>query len=64
MFVVEWAIEKELTRQQQATFIVAWSFAIVKETKDRFHYNFKDGMWAYPLGYKGVNLGWTTNLHK
>jgi hypothetical protein len=23
MFVVEWAIEKELTRQQQATFIVA-----------------------------------------
>jgi hypothetical protein len=21
-------------------------------------------MWVHPLGYKGVNLGWTIDLHK
>ncbi len=64
MFVAEWAIEKELTRQQQDTFIVAWSFVVVKDAKDTFHCNFKEGMQAHFLGYKGVNLGWTTNFHK
>jgi hypothetical protein len=60
MFVAERAVGKELTKQQRTTFIVAWSFATIKEAKDKFRSNFKEGMQAHPLGYKGVNLGWIT----
>jgi hypothetical protein len=64
MFVVERVAEREFTKQQLITFIVAWSSATIKEAKDKFHCNFKKGMQAHPLGYKGVNLGWTTHFHK
>ncbi len=63
MIVVEQGDEREFTRQQRATFFVAWS-STIKKTWDKFHHNFKEGMWVHPLGYKGVNLGWTIDLHK
>ncbi len=64
MIIVEWTVEKELIKQQ-ATFITTWSPVVIQETWwDKIHHNFKEGMWAHPLGYKGVNLGWPTNLDK
>jgi hypothetical protein len=33
---------------------------VIKETRDKFHHSFKVGFRAYPLGYKGLNLGITT----
>jgi recombinational DNA repair protein RecT len=64
MFVAENVIEREFTKQQRTTFILAWSSATIKESQDKFHYNFKEGMQAHPLRYQGVNLGWTTHFHK
>ncbi len=36
--------KKELTKQQQATFIVAWSSSIIKKIRNKFRYNFQEGM--------------------
>jgi hypothetical protein len=37
MIVAEHEVERELTKQQQATFIVAWSSITIKEVEDKFH---------------------------
>jgi hypothetical protein len=54
--------KKELAKQQIANFIVAWSSSIMKEARDRFHYNFKVSLRTHPCGYKGVNLGSATQV--
>ncbi len=48
--------------KQQANFIVAWSSSVVIEARNKFHYNFKAGLRAHPLRYKGVNLGEITQV--
>jgi hypothetical protein len=45
-----------------ANFITAWSSSTMKEVGDRFHYNFKVGLQIHPCGYRGVNLGSTTQV--
>jgi hypothetical protein len=55
-------VERKLVKQQQANFIRSWSPSIVREVGNKFHYNFKAGLWAHPLGYKGVNLGEITQV--
>jgi len=54
--------KRELVKQQQDNFIVAWSSSLVRETRNRFHYNFKASIQAHPLGYRGVNLGSITSV--
>jgi hypothetical protein len=41
MTMAKWVVERELTRQQRATFIIAWSFITIKEVQDTFHHKFK-----------------------
>jgi hypothetical protein len=55
---IERLVKREFAKQQ-ANFIVAWSSLAVREAKNKFHYNFKVGMQACLLGYKGVNLAST-----
>jgi hypothetical protein len=55
-------VEKELVKQQQANFNVAWSSSIVREARNKFHYNFKASLRACLLGYKGVNLDEITQV--
>jgi hypothetical protein len=54
--------EKKLAKQQKTNFITAWSSSIMKEVGNKFHYNFKVGLRAHLCGYKGVNLGSTTQV--
>jgi hypothetical protein len=37
MIVAKHEVERELTKQQWATFIVTWSSTTIKEVKDKFH---------------------------
>jgi hypothetical protein len=37
MITVEHEVERELTREQRATFIIARSSTTIKEAKDKFH---------------------------
>lgn len=55
---IERLVKREFAKQQ-ANFIVAWSSLVVREAKNKFHYNFKVGMQVRLLGYKGVNLAST-----
>jgi hypothetical protein len=55
-------VERELVKQQWADFIAAWSSSTVRKVGYKFHSNFKVGLWAHPLGYKGVNLGEITQV--
>jgi len=50
--------------KQWANFIVVWSSLVVKEARNKFHYNFKAGMQGRLFGYKGVNLGSTMEAYK
>jgi len=45
-------------------FIVACSSLTIRKVGENFHYNLKVGLWAHPLGYRGVNLGEITQAHK
>ncbi len=56
--------KKELTKQQQINFIITWSSLEVRKAGNKFHRNFKVGMQAVPLGYRGVNFGSTTDRQK
>ncbi len=37
MIIVEHEVERELTREQRATFIIAWLSTTIKEAEDKFH---------------------------
>jgi len=56
--------EREFAKQHRTSFILIWSSIIVKEVRDIFHFNFKEGMKVQPNGYRGVNLGETTNAQQ
>jgi hypothetical protein len=45
-------------------FILTWLANEVKFVGDKFHQNFQAGLQAHPLGYRGVNLGYTMEAHK
>jgi hypothetical protein len=49
-------------KQQQANFIATWASLAIRKVGNRFHYNFKVGLWVHPLGYKGVNLNEITQV--
>jgi hypothetical protein len=49
MTIVDPASKKEFIKQQLITFIVTWSFVVIKEVGDKFHCNFKEGMQVHPL---------------
>jgi hypothetical protein len=57
-------VERKLVKQQWANFIVAWSSSTIREVWDKLHYNFKVGLQAHLLGYKGVNFGEITQVYK
>jgi hypothetical protein len=61
---IERLVQKELAKQQRENSVAAWSLLIVKEVGDKFHYDFKAGLRAHPCGYRGVNLGSTTQVYK
>ncbi len=44
--------------------MLTWSTTIVREAWDRFRQNFAMGSRAYPLWYKGVNLGISIATHR
>jgi hypothetical protein len=60
---IERLVRREFAKQQ-ANFIVVWSSSIVKEIRNKFHYNFKASMQGCLLGYKGVNFGSTMEAYK
>jgi hypothetical protein len=62
--VVERVIYWEFDEQLQAMFILTWLANEVKFVGDKFHQNFQAGLQAHPLGYRGVNLGYTMEAHK
>ncbi len=64
LIVVERLAERELIKQQWANFIATCSSSAVREVGNKFHYNFKVGLRAHPLGYKGVNIGGITQVQK
>jgi hypothetical protein len=64
LITIEKLAKRELVKQQWANFIAIWSSSAVRELGDIFHYNFKVGFQAHPLGYIGVNLDEITQVQK
>jgi hypothetical protein len=54
LIAIEKLAKRKLVKQQLANFIATWSSSIVKEVGDKFHSNFKAGLQAHLLKYKGV----------
>jgi hypothetical protein len=49
LIITEKMVERELVKQQ-VNFIAAWSSSIVREVRNKIHFNFKVGLQAHPLG--------------
>ncbi len=64
MNVAKRLVEKKLRKQERVNFILAWSSSIVRKVGNKFHYNFKVGMQAHPIGYMGMNFGSITHVQK
>ncbi len=50
LIITKKLIERKLIKQQRTNFNAIQSFSTIREVKDIFHYNFKVGLQAHPLG--------------
>jgi hypothetical protein len=56
--------QRLLDRQTKATFNANWFVAVVKEAGNRFHKKFTIKLGGHLLLYRGVNLGYGTQIQR
>lgn len=60
MVAIEQTIKQVANQLVEAQFYKTQTAITIKNARDNLHKRFQMGQCAHPLGYRGVNLGFTT----